>query len=348
MFKTLSLNARVMSPAHLKQVFHEYFLGICFCLLVVLASCYLSDHYGVSHILGALLLGMALNRISDYEAFAPGLDFCAKNILRLGVALLGARITFLQIAELGVWPLAVVLTVVVATIGFSLLLAKLLKVNRISGILSGVAVGVCGVSAAMAVASVLQQKIQHDKVAEQHLLCTLVGVTGLSTICMTLYPGLLASLGFNTQQMGIFIGASIHDVAQVFGAGQMISPEVADLATYTKMLRVTLLIPVVVILACVYRAETVGRRRVSKVLPPFLLLFVGFIILANTGVLSAPTVATLGDVSRVCLWLAMAALGAKTNLVELLKVGRNPFILLLANTIFIAVLSLVLVLSPAL
>ena len=348
MFKTLSINARALSPAHLKQGFQERFPGVCFCLLVVLASSYLSDHYGVSHILGALLLGMALNRISDDQAFVPGLDFCAKNVLRFGVALLGARITFMQISELGIWPLAVVLTVVMATIGFSLLLAKQLKVNRVSGIISGVAVGVCGVSAAMAVASVLQQKIQQDKVTEQHLLCTLVGVTGLSTICMAVYPGLVSSLGFDTQQMGIFIGASIHDVAQVFGAGQMISPEVADLATYTKMLRVTLLIPVVMILAFVYRAETVGPRRISKVLPPFLLLFVGFIVLANTGVLSTQVVTTMSNVSQVCLWLAMAALGAKTNLVELLRVGRTPFILLLSNTVFIAVLSLALVLAPAL
>jgi uncharacterized integral membrane protein (TIGR00698 family) len=344
MFKALSDNGRAMLPAHLMPYIKERFPGVGFCLLVVLAAGYLSDHYGVSHVLGALLLGMALNRISDYEAFTPGLDFCAKTALRCGVALLGARITFLQISELGVWPVIMAISVVVATISFSLLLAKMMKINQVCGILSGAAVGICGVSAGMAVAAVLQHKIQQDKVAEQHLLCTLVGVAGLSTICMTLYPGLLTILGFDTQQMGMFIGASIHDVAQVFGAGQMISAEVTDLATYTKMLRVALLIPVVMILAFIYRDKVVGQRRLSQTLPPFLLLFVGFVVLANIGVLSTSTVATMSDVSRICLWLAMAAIGAKTNLVELCKVGRTPFILLLSNTIFIAILSLVLVL----
>lgn len=344
MFRTLAVNGWAGTPAQVKRYFQERFPGVCFCLLVVLASSYLSDHYGVSHILGALLLGMAFNRIADYKEFAPGLDFCAKNVLRLGVALLGARITFLQISELGVRPLLVVVCVVVTTIGFSLLLARQLKINRVCGIISGVAVGVCGVSAAMAAAAVLHQRIQQDKTAEKHLLCTLVGVTGLSTICMALYPGLLGVLGLDAAQMGVFIGASIHDVAQVFGAGQMISTEVADLATYTKMLRVALLIPVVMVIAFLYRSDTAGERRLSHALPPFLMLFVGFVVLANTGVFSAPVVSTMSDVSQVCLWLAMAALGAKTNLVELCKVGRNPFVLLLLNTVFIAVVSLLLVL----
>lgn len=344
MFKALSANGWVGATALVKRSVQERFPGVCFCILVVLASSYLSDHYGVSHILGALLLGMAFNRISDYNEFAPGLDFCAKNVLRFGVALLGARITFTQISELGVGPLLVVVCVVATTIGFSVLLARLLKIDRVCAIISGVAVGVCGVSAAMAVAAVLHQRIQQDEAAGKHLLCTLVGVTGLSTICMAVYPGLLEVLGFDATQMGIFLGASIHDVAQVVGAGQMISDEVADLATYTKMLRVALLIPVVMVIAFLFRSDTAGERRLTHALPPFLILFVGFVVLANIGILSAPVVSNMSDVSRVCLWLAMAALGAKTNLVELFKVGRSPFVLLLLNTGFIAVVSMVLVL----
>lgn len=344
MFRALEDEGWAGSATLAKRYLQVRFPGVCFCVLVVLASSYLSDHYGVSHILGALLLGMAFNRISDYDEFAPGLDFCAKSVLRVGVALLGARITFTQISELGVRPVLVVACVVVATIGFSVLLARSFKLNRLSGLICGVAVGVCGVSAAMAVAAVLHKPLQKDQVAGKHLLCTLVGVTGLSTICMTLYPGIVQSVGFDTTQMGIFIGASIHDVAQVFGAGQMISPEVADLATYTKMLRVALLIPVVMVIAFIYRSGAAGERRFSHAFPPFLMWFIGFVLLANTGVLSQATVSTMSDVSRVCLWLAMAALGAKTNLVELCKVGRTPFVLLVLNTVFIAVVSLLLVL----
>ncbi len=345
MLKDSALVATANLPGQLKRYCGLRLPGVCFCLLVVLAASYISEHYGSSQILGALLLGMAFNSISNYREFAPGLDFCAKTVLRIGVALLGARITFVQISELGWRPLVVVVFAMVLTLVFSLLLAKVLRIERISGILSGVAVGICGVSAAMAVASVLHEKIQQQTSTEQHLLCTLVGVTGLSTICMILYPGLVSSLGLDPQQIGVFLGASIHDVAQVFGAGQMLSPEIAELATYTKMLRVALLIPVVVSLAWLYRTQNVGERRWQTALPPFLLLFVGFVILANSGALSAPTTAMMSQLSQLCLWLAMAALGAKTNLVELWRVGRSPFILLFANTVFIAMVALILVVS---
>ena len=313
--------------------------GICFCLVLVLASSYISEHYGITQILGALLLGMAFNSISRYDEFAPGLDFCVKNILRFGVALLGVRITFSQISALGAKPLLVVSVVVVTTLLFSVLLAKLLKVNQARGIISGAAVGICGVSAALAIASV----IQSNKDTEKHLLCTLIGVTGMSTICMILYPGILVSLSLSTEQMGLFLGASIHDVAQVFGAGDMISPEVAQLATYTKMLRVAMLVPTVMVLAFLCRSRTVSQSRFKRILPTFLIAFVGFVVLANMHIVPAQAISAASDLSQVCLWIAMAALGAKTNLVELWQVGKNTFILLLLNTCFVAGVSILLV-----
>lgn len=343
MFRPPIIAAGAAFPAQLKRYCSARLPGVCFCLLVVLAASYIREHYGSSQIIGALLLGMAFNSISHYREFAPGLEFCAKNLLRFGVALLGARITFSQIAELGWQPLLVVSCAMGLTLLFSVLLAKSLRLDRVSGIISGAAVGICGVSAAMVVASVLHSKIHHNTSAEQHLMCTLVGITGMSTICMILYPGLITSLGLDPQQMGVFLGASIHDVAQVVGAGQMISPQVAELAAYSKMLRVALLIPVVVVLAWAYRGPQAGAGRWHQALPPFLLLFIGCVVLANTGALSAPTAAVMGQVSQVCLWLAMAALGARTNLVDLWRVGYNPLLLLFLNTIFIAVVSLTLV-----
>lgn len=330
---------RTISFASIKHYSLVRLPGICFCLVLVLASSYISEHYGIAQILGALLLGMAFNNISRYEEFAPGLEFCVKNILRFGVALLGVRITFSQIFALGAKPLVVVSVAVVATILFSMVLAYFLKVERVRGIISGVAVGICGVSAALAVASVLQGNKENEK----HLLCTLIGVTGLSTICMIIYPGIVTSLSLTPEQMGLFLGASIHDVAQVFGAGDMISPEVAQLATYTKMLRVAMLVPTIMLLAFFFRAPNVGQSRFTRILPPFLIAFVVFVILANLEVLPTKAIASMSDISQICLWIAMAALGAKTNLLELWQVGKNTFILLFLNTCFIAGLSFFLV-----
>ena len=323
----------------LKKYSYARLPGICFCLLLVLGSSYIAEHYGTSKILGALLLGMAFNNISRYSEFAPGLDFCAKNILRFGVALLGVRITFSQILTLGFKPLMVVVTVVVVTLLFSIFIGSFFKVDRIKALLSGAAVGICGVSAALAVAAVLP----NEKATEKHLLCTVVGVACLSTICMILYPGALIGLGLTPEQMGLFLGASIHDVAQVFGAGDMISAEVAQLATYTKMLRVAMLLPTIMILAFVFRSSGSGAKNIGRMLPPFLLAFLGFVILANLNYLPDFAISGISDLSQICLWVAMAALGAKTNLLELWQLGRKPFLMLFLNTVFIAAVSLLLV-----
>lgn len=328
--------------------------GITFCVVVVLAANYITDHYGSPAILCALLLGMAFNNISKYPEFAKGLEFCGKTVLRCGVALLGVRITFSQITELGIQPLLVVVAVVTCTLGFSMLLGKLLKIERIPSIIAGAGVAICGVSAALAVASVLP----NNKETEKHLLCTVVGVTGLSTIVMVVYPGLMVSLGLNAEQIGIFLGASIHDVAQVFGAGHMVSDQVAELATYTKMLRVSMLVPVVLGLGFLFRKALLASLETSSqgqtdgsaasprpsLLPLFLVAFVVLVIISNLQIIPASSISLMGDMSRLFLLIAMAALGTKTNLIEMWQVGQKPFFLLLINTIFIGLLTYLLIL----
>lgn len=328
--------------------------GITFCVVVVLAANYITDHYGSPAILCALLLGMAFNNIAKYPEFARGLEFCGKTVLRCGVALLGVRITFTQISELGIKPLLIVAAVVICTIAFSMLIAKLLKIERIPAIIAGSGVAICGVSAALAVASVMP----NNKETEKHLLCTIVGITGLSTIVMVVYPGMMVSLGFDPEQIGIFLGASIHDVAQVFGAGHMVSDQVAELATYTKMLRVSMLVPVVLGLGFIFRKSLLASLQTSQegqpvgsvisprpsLLPLFLVAFVILVVISNLQIIPASSTAFMGDMSRLFLLIAMAALGTKTNLIEMWQVGQKPFFLLLINTLFIGLLTYLLIL----
>jgi len=314
--------------------------GVSFCLVIVLAAGYIAEHYGSPLILGTLLLGMALHSISAYEEFSPGLEFCAKHVLRIGVALLGIKITFAQISQLGIKPYWIVLSVVIGTLVFSLILGRLIKLNLNKAIISGAAVGICGVSAALAVASVLD----NEKVQEQHLLCTLVGVTGISTLCMIIYPGLAVSLGLSEADIGMFLGASIHDVAQVFGAGDMVSDQVAQIATYTKMLRVALLVPVIMLIAFMFRKTNGEKSTIERAFPPFLIVFLLLVVVANFQVIPQPATDFISDVSKLCLCVAIAALGARTNLLEMLKVGKKPLLMLVCNTLFIAVFAFSLIL----
>lgn len=314
--------------------------GFFFCFVLALASSYISEHFGASDIFAALLLGMAFNSVSKHEELAAGIGVSAKKVLRIGVALLGVRISFAQIYALGYKPIVIVCVVVIATIAFSVLLARVIKLDRNRGFISGAAVAICGASAAMAVAAALPG----DKNTEKHLLCTLVGVTGLSTIVMVVYPGIVMGMGMDIEQMGLFLGASIHDVAHVFGAGHMVSEKVAELAVYTKMLRVTTLVPVIMVLAFFFRDSNGGQAGKIVALPTFLVFFIALMLISNTGIFSKQIISFVNETSKMCLLVAIAALGTRTNLLEMWRVGLKPLLLLLVNTIFIGGIALLMVL----
>lgn len=307
--------------------------GVAFCVTIVFAAGYISEHYGGPIILLALLIGMAFGRLYSYQEYASGVDYCARSVLKLGIGLLGVRMTSDDILAAGHLPLTLVLLLIVATFLFSIGVAKALKISLVQALISGAAVAICGVSAALAVAMVLPQSRDN----EQYLLCTLAGVAGISTLAMVLYPALATQLGFNPEQIALFLGSTIHDVAQVAGAGYLISSEVGDLATYTKMIRVAALVPIVVIFSLWFKA---GSARLTP--PLFLCGFVILAVISGADLLSESVVGLIGSASGLCLLIAMAALGCKTDLVKLGKVGAKPLLLLVANTAFIAISAILL------
>jgi uncharacterized integral membrane protein (TIGR00698 family) len=311
--------------------------GLIIALVVAAAATFLSEHYGAPVMLFTLLLGMALNFLTEAERGNPGIDFASKGLLRLGVALLGFRIGWDQVSALGWQPVALVVGLVIVTIGFSVLLAKLMGFNPLFGFLSGGATAICGASAALALSAALPA---HEK-KEQATLFTVIGISALSTLAMIAYPILAKAAGLDHRAAGIFIGATIHDVAQVVGAGYAISPETGDTATIVKLLRVAMLLPVILV------AGQISRSRAAEgtVRPPLLPWFVvGFIVLvfANS-VLTLPAMLTEtgNTLSRWCLVTAIAAIGMKTRLGEIVKVGLKPVVLMMTETAFLAVLVLI-------
>ena len=212
------------------------------CAVVAAAATFLSEHYGAPQMLFALLLGLAMNFLSGDGPCAPGIEFTARQVLRIGVALLGLRITFGQIAELGWQPAVIVVVSVVLTIGVSMLAARLMGFQTLFGLLSGGATAICGASAALALAAALPA----HPLKERATLFTVVGVSALSTVAMIVYPMLAHAFGLDPALAGIFLGATIHDVAQVVGAGYSMSQETGDVATLVKLMRVAMLVPVIV------------------------------------------------------------------------------------------------------
>jgi uncharacterized integral membrane protein (TIGR00698 family) len=332
--------------------------GTALTVVLALAATFVSSMHGGPTLLYALFFGVSFHYLSKEPRTRPGIDLCSRTVLRLGVGLLGARITAAQIVALG-WPTALTVVVaVVSTISLGAWLAPRLGLARDQGVLSGGSVAICGASAALAISAVLPR----TKDSDRFTLLVVVSVTALSTVAMVLYPLLARWLGLPPALAGLFIGGSIHDVAQVVGAGYTMGPETGDVATVVKLMRVAMLSVVVLVLSMALRRahdEAAARAGASgnstdsasgdaaapaaarpPLLPWFLWLFLALVAINSAGVLPAPVQSGLADAARACLVVAIAALGTKTSIGQLAAAGWRPMALILAETVFLALLVL--------
>ncbi len=304
-----------------------------------LAVCaqFVSEHYGAPAMLMALLFGIAFHFLAEEGRCVPGIAFASRTVLRLGVALLGARISVELLIGLGPALIGLVVAGTACTILFALALAPLLGRGWRFALLTGGAVAICGASAAMAIAAVLPARPGGEGRAEQDLIFTVLGVTVLSTVAMVLYPFVVAALEMSPVAAGAFLGGTIHDVAQVVGAGFSVSEEVGETATLVKLIRVTTLAPVVLIFALAIRAADAGPAAGRR--PPLMPSFVAaFLVLAgfnSLGLVPEAVRGALSDLSRWALLTAIAAVGMKTSLRSMLDVGGAAMVLIVAETLFI-------------
>ena len=310
--------------------------GVLVAGTIALASTWLAQHYTAPVMLFALLFGMAFHFLHEEGRCVAGIEFTSRSVLRVGVGLLGVRITLGQIASLGAWPVATVIVGVTTTIVFGFLLARRLGLSPMFGVLSGGAVAICGASAALAIASVLPR----SETRERDTILTVVSVTALSTLAMILYPVFSTSIGLDHKQAGIFIGGTIHDVAQVVGAGYTISNETGDIATYVKLLRVAMLLPAVFAISYLVARGGGHGAGARATLPMFLVGFAVLVVVNSFGLLPSFVIGMANEASRWCLVAAIAALGMKTSFKALFAVGWRPVGLMVAETLWIAALVL--------
>lgn len=313
--------------------------GFLVSVVVAVAAQFLSEHYGAPAMLMALLLGIAFHFLSEEGKCRAGIEFTARSVLRLGVALLGARISVELMVGLGAELIAVVIGGVLATIAFGLLGARLLGRGWRFGLLTGGSVAICGASAAMAISAVLPKNEQ----SERNLIFTVLSVTVLSTLAMIVYPILTETFDFNDEVSGVFLGGTIHDVAQVVGAGFSVSNETGEVATLVKLIRVAMLAPVVLVISLCVRQfsdqQAEGKR--PPILPMFVVGFLIFAALNSFGLIPQSVIELLSSTSRWALLISIAAVGMKTSLKRILDVGGQAIILIVAETVFVALFVLV-------
>jgi uncharacterized integral membrane protein (TIGR00698 family) len=337
-----------MRPASALAQLQSWLPGSLLAGVIAIAASFVSVLHGGPQLLYALFFGVAFHYLSQEPRTKPGIEFCSRTVLRFGVGLLGARITATQIVGLGWTTALIVIAAVVSTIACGHLLARRLGLSRGQGILAGGSVAICGASAALALSAVLPR----EKDGDRFTLLVVVTVTALSTLAMVVYPLIARALGLSPQMAGLFLGGSIHDVAQVVGAGYTLGPVTGDYATIVKLFRVSMLAVVVVIVSAAFQGAreqanlaAEGKQAPQALVPWFLWMFVAMVAINSMGWIAADAQQALNALSRGCLVVAIAALGIKTSFMQLARAGWRPFALLAIETVWMAALVLAAILT---
>ncbi|AGY92000.1 hypothetical protein SPICUR_05120 [Spiribacter curvatus] len=319
--------------------------GVAVSALVATAALFLATHYSAPVMLFALLLGMAFGFLRAEPSFEQGIRFSTRTILRVGVALLGARLTLGDLAALGIAPLLITCSVVAATLLVGYGISRLFGMRGAFSVLSAGSVSICGASAALGIASTLPR----DDRLHLDTVIVVVSVSTLSTIALVVYPIFAQQMGMGDVQAGVFLGATIHDVAQVVGAGFSVSESSGEIATVIKLLRVAMLLPLVIALAIATRAlikrhfmagEPGGA---SPPVPWFLFGFLALVLINSLGWIPGSLVGLLASASTGCLITAVAALGIQSSIGEVLKRGWRPITVIVLQTLFMGAMGAALV-----
>jgi len=278
-----------------------------------------------------LLIGMALHPIVARPMFTHGTIFAATKLLRWAIALFGLKIAASDIIGLGIGAVAMVVVAMALTLISGILFARLLGRGDLYGALAGGATAVCGASAALATASVLPEYEGRD--ADTAFVAITVNL--LATGAMIAYPPICVALGFDDRTTGIFLGATIHDVAQVVGAGYAVSDAAGNAATVVKLFRVLMLLPVVTGVGWWFAARGGDSHRAKVPVPAFALMFLVFVAINSFGILPGPAKSALVEASRWGLLIAIAALGLNTSLQSILRVGPRHILVVLGSTLVV-------------
>lgn len=276
-----------------------------------------------------IILGMVYaNSLRNHlpETWVPGIQFCSKKILRLGIILYGFRLTFQDVFNVGVAGILIDVIVVALTIAIGIYVGRMLKMDSDLTLLTSIGSAICGAAAVLGAESAIQTKPYKTAVA-------VATVVIFGTLSMFLYPiayraGLLA---LTPQEMGIYSGATLHEVAHVVGAGNAMGAEISNVAIIVKMIRVMLLVPVLLILAyvmAVKAAKAGGEAKKGKVsIPWFAIGFLAVIGFNSFDLLPANVVDGINYFDTFLLTMAMAALGAETSVAKFKQAGAKPFLL---------------------
>ena len=283
----------------------------------------------VGIILGMLYANSLRNRLP--ETWVPGIKFCSKQVLRAGIVLYGFRLTFQSVIAIGASAILIDVIIVTCTILLGILVGKLLKMDNDLALLTATGSAICGAAAVLGAEPVVKSEPHKTAVAVSTVVI-------FGTLSMFIYPILYRAGVFDLtpEQMGLYTGSTLHEVAHVVGAGNAMGKEISDSAIIVKMIRVMLLAPVLLIMsfALARRAvqavkgdNTTATQRGKITIPWFAFGFLAVIGFNSFDWLPVPVVDGINSLDTFMLTMAMTALGAETNFEKFKQAGAKPFLL---------------------
>ena len=299
--------------------------GIALCALIACAATLMALLAG-SAVIWGLIFGLVLAAIwSPPARFQTGISFAARQVMRIGVALLGFQISLATLQILDVADVAALATNVAIVLVTGWFLGPLLGIARELSLVAAASVAICGASAAAAVACV----VMRNNSANRDVACTIGAVSVISSVAMILYPLLVHMAGLGSAAGGIFLGGSIHEVAHAVAAGYSVDPETGDMATVAKLLRVALLAPACIAVSFIPIGRSASQKPSLPVPPIFLIGFVMAALLNAAGLVPHELSQVTTPLSRFCLVTSMVAIGLTLPWRSIRAFGVKPILLLL-------------------
>lgn len=309
--------------------------GVLLITLFSLAAFYIGDMGFVKRlsfspmivgiILGMLYANSLRNNLPD--TWVPGILFCSKRILRIGIILYGFRLTFQDVTAVGLPAILIDAIIVTVTVCGGVLIGKLLKMDRSIALLTSVGSGICGAAAVLGAESAINTKPYKTAVAVSTVVI-------FGTLSMFLYPVLYRNGVFDLspELMGLFTGSTVHEVAHVVGAGNAMGQGVSNTAIIVKMIRVMMLVPALLIISWAVARNLTKRDAAEQTkgkitIPWFAILFLVVIGFNSFNLLPVALVEWINQFDTFLLTMAMTALGAETSFDKFKKAGAKPFLL---------------------
>ncbi len=277
----------------------------------------------VGIILGMLYANSLRNRLP--ETWVPGIKFCTKEILRTGIVLYGFRLTFRSVVEVGLSAVVIDLVIVCGTLLLGIVVGRLLRMDRDLALLTSTGSAICGAAAVLGTEPVVRGEAHKTAVAVSTVVI-------FGTIAMFLYPAMYRSgaVDLTPEQMGVYTGSTLHEVAHVVGAGNAMGGKIADTAVIVKMIRVMMLAPVLLVMSLLLarRRQSDGSVRKGGITVPwFAFGFLAVIGLNSAVSLPAAVIDSITWLDNFLLTMAMTALGAETSVDKFRAAGAKPFLL---------------------